>query len=80
MSDLSALEEQFSRLLPEIVALWGSPTCYAHLQGLLMDSRGGRKGFPADVYSDLSLLLTLAPRPKGPFDIWNEAPDADKTA
>jgi len=80
MSDLSALEEHFPRLVPEIVALWGSPTCYAHLQQLLMDSRGGRKGFPADVYSDLSLLLTLAPRPKGPFDIWNEALDTDKSA
>jgi hypothetical protein len=79
MSDLSALEEQFSRLVPEIVAFWGSPTCYQHLQDLLMDTRGGRKGFPADVYSELSLLLTLVPRPQGPFDIWNEAPDTDNT-
>jgi hypothetical protein len=47
---------------------------------LLVDDRGGRQGFPADVYSDLSLLLTLVPRPKGPFDIWSDALDADKTA
>lgn len=80
MSDLSPLEEHFPRLVPEIVAFWGSPTCFDQLQGLLVDTRGGRQGFPADVYSDLSMLLTLVPRPKGPYDIWSEAEDADKTA
>ena len=80
MSDLSPLEEHYPRLVPEILAFWGSPTCFNLLQGLLMDGRGGRKGFPADVYSDLSLLLTLVQRPKGPYDIWNDAIDADKTA
>jgi hypothetical protein len=80
MSDLSPLEEHFPRLVPEIVALWGTPPCFEHLQALLVDDRGGRQGFPADVYSDLSLLLTLVPRPKGPFDIWSDALDADKTA
>ena len=77
VSDLSPLEEQFPRLGHEIVAFWGSPTCFDQLQGLLVDSRGGRKGFPEEVYSDLSLLLTLVPRPKGPYDIWNEAADTD---
>ncbi|QLQ04047.1 MAG: hypothetical protein HZY77_15990 [Thiobacillus sp.] len=78
MSDLSPLEEHFPRLVHEIVACWGSPASFDQLQGLLVDSRGGRQGFPADVYSDLSLLLTLVPRPKGPYDIWSEAADADK--
>jgi hypothetical protein len=78
MSDLSPLEAHFPRLVPEILAFWGSPTCFEQLQALLMDSRGGRQGFPADVYSDLSCLLTLVPRPKGPYDIWNDAVDADK--
>ena len=80
MSVLSPLEEQFPRLVTEIQAFWGSPTCFDQLQGLLVDTRGGRQGFPEDVYSDLSLLLTLVPRPKGPYDIWSEAEDADKTA
>ena len=80
MSGLSPLEEQFPRLVTEIQAFWGSPTCFDQLQGLLVDTRGGRQGFPEDVYSDLSLLLTLVPRPKGPYDIWSEAEDADKTA
>jgi hypothetical protein len=79
MTDLSALEELFPRLVPEIVSSWGSPTCYAYLQGLMIDGRGGRKGFPENVYSDLSLLLALTPRPKGPYDIWNDAADAEKT-
>jgi len=78
MSDLSPLEEQFPRLVPEILALWGTPTCFEQLQDLLVDSRGGRQGFPAEVYSDLSMLLTLVPRPKGPYDIWGEALDADE--
>jgi len=80
MSDLSPLEEHFPRLVTEIQAFWGSPTCFDQLQGLLVDTRGGRQGFPEDVYSDLSLLLTLVPRPKGPFDIWSEAEEADKSA
>jgi len=79
MSDQSHLEEHFPRLVSEILAFWGSPTCFERLQGLLMDSRGDRQGFPADVYSELSLLLTLVPRPKGPYDIWNDAMDTDKT-
>ena len=80
MSDLSPLEEHFSRLVPEIVALWGSPSCYGHIEALLIDRRGGRHGFPADVYSDLSMLLTLVPRPQGPYDIWNDASDADQSS
>lgn len=80
MSDLSPLEEHFPRLMSEILAFWGSPTCFEKLQDLLVDTRGGRQGFPADVYSDLSMLLTLVPRPKGPYDIWSDALDADKTA
>ncbi len=78
MSELSALEEQFPHLVPEVVAFWRSATCYAHLESLLMDRRGGRKGFPADVHSDLALLLVLTPRPKGPYDIWADAIDAQE--
>jgi hypothetical protein len=77
MSDMSPLEEQFPRLVPEIQAFWGTPTCFEQLQDLLVDTRGGRHGFPADVYSDLSLLLTLVPSPKGPYDIWGDVTDVD---
>ena len=77
MSDLSPLEEQFPHLVPEIIAFWGAASCYMRLENLLMDKRGGRKGFPADVHSDLSLLLVLTPRPKGPYDIWSDAIDAE---
>jgi hypothetical protein len=80
MSDLSPLEEHFPRLASEISASWGSPASFKQLQDLLMDSRGGRQGFPADVYSDLSFLLSLVPRPVGPYDIWTEAQDADEVS
>jgi len=76
MSIQSPLEEQFARLVPDITSLWDSPTCYEHLQNLLIDRRGGRRGFPEDVHSDLALLLVLTPRPKGPYDIWADALDA----
>ena len=79
MSDLSPLEEKFPRLVQEITVFWGSPTCYEKLQSLLIDHRGGRRGFPEDVHSDLSLLLALTPRPKGPYDIWSDAMDVEKT-
>ena len=79
MSDLSPLEAQFPRLAAEIQTFWGSPACYEKLQELLVDTRGGRHGFPADVYSDLSLLQTLVPRPKGPYDIWGDALDVDRS-
>jgi hypothetical protein len=78
MSELSPLEEQFSRLIPEITALWGSATCYEHLQGLLIDRRGARRGFPEEVHADLALLLTLTPRPQGPYDIWTETIDTQE--
>ena len=77
MSDMSPLEEHFPRLVSEILACWGTPTSFEQLQDLLVDSRGGRHGFPAEVYSDLSMLLTLVPRPKGPYDIWSDAQDVD---
>jgi hypothetical protein len=79
MSDLSALEEQFPRLVPEITAFWGSPTCYERLQGLLIDSRGNRRGFPEEVHGELSLLLALTRRPKGRYDIWNDVLDAERS-
>ena len=79
MSDLSPLEEHFPRLVSEILAFWGSPTCFEKLQDLLVDSRGGRQGFPPDVYSDLFLLMRLVPQPKGPYDIWGDL-EADKAA
>lgn len=72
VSDLSPLEEHFPRLIPEIQTFWGSPTCFEQLQGLLIDTRGGRAGFPAAVYSDLILLQTLVPKPDAPYDIWND--------
>ena len=80
MSDLSPLEERFPRLVPEILAVWGTPACFDRLQDLLVDNRGGRQGFPADVYSDLWTLLTLISRPKGPYDIWGDVADGDKAA
>ncbi|MGK2951815.1 MAG: hypothetical protein ACSLEZ_05455 [Thiobacillus sp.] len=80
MSDLSPLEEHFPRLVSDILACWGTPTCFERLQDLLVDKRGGRQGFPAEVYSDLFMLLTLVPEPKGPYDIWSDAQDVDTSS
>lgn len=79
MSDLSPIEEQFPRLVQEILGVWGTADCFGKLEELLVDKRGDRHGFPEAVYSDLSMLLTIVPRPKGPYDIWSDALDADAT-
>jgi hypothetical protein len=78
MSELCPLEEKFPRLIKEITACWGTATCYDKLQDLLIDKRGGRQGFPLDVLSDLTLLLTLTPTPKGPYDLWGDELSTEK--
>ncbi|MDA8127610.1 MAG: hypothetical protein M0Z73_02760 [Betaproteobacteria bacterium] len=73
MSDLSPLEEKFPRLAQKIVASWGTYACFDELQDLLLDRRGGRQGFPPDVYADLFLLQLLVPHPKVHHDVWSDA-------
>jgi len=40
-----ALEEHFDRILIRIEQLWKAPEIHDYFSGLIIDSRGGRRGF-----------------------------------
>jgi ankyrin repeat protein len=51
-----ALEQKYERILKKISDLWETPEIDAYLSDLVIDTRGGRQGFPKDVMND---ILTL---------------------
>lgn len=55
----SELEKEFPRLLPRIVELWGYPELEMHMDHLLLDDRGDRKGFPDAIIGELIFLKLL---------------------
>lgn len=52
-----ALEEQFDRILIKIEELWDTPAIEDYFSDLLIDKRGGRKGFPPAVLADIVHLF-----------------------
>lgn len=54
-----ALEERFERILNRIAELWGRPELPAYFEDLMIDKRGGRQGFPAEVARDIFRLHAL---------------------
>ena len=64
------LEESYPRILEKIIMLWGSPEIDDCLNDLLIDTRGGRAGFPAEVMAEIFNLQNLHDRlyPKGNKD------------
>lgn len=57
-----ALEGKYSRVFNKILGMWGTEALEAHFGDLIVDKRGGRKGFPADVAADIILLSRLHSR------------------
>lgn len=51
-----SLETQYERILVKIVQLWETPEIDAYFSDLLIDKRGGRKGFPKNVLADIVRL------------------------
>lgn len=51
-----ALEARFDRILIRIEQLWHTPDIHDYFSGLIIDSRGGRQGFPKDVMEDILRL------------------------
>lgn len=52
-----ALVAQYPRIANALAFEWNKPvTCRAYFDDLLVDHRGNRKGFPADVHRDLLRL------------------------
>jgi uncharacterized protein len=54
-----ALEQQFPRVLNNILKLWGTPEIHACFADLMVDARGNRAGFPQKVASEIFYLSTL---------------------
>ena len=55
-----ALAKQYARIANVFAAIWDSPAeCRRYFDDLLVDRRGGRKGFPAEVLGDLFNLRRL---------------------
>jgi ankyrin repeat protein len=58
----AALEAKYSRVFNKIIGMWGTQELEEHFNDLIVDKRGGRKGFPADVAADIILLSRLHER------------------
>lgn len=50
------LEREFERILIKMEALWDTPEIHDYFSDLLIDKRGGRKGFPPEVLTDIIRL------------------------
>ncbi|HEY2977186.1 MAG TPA: hypothetical protein VGJ35_04400 [Burkholderiaceae bacterium] len=52
-----ALCAQYPRIVNQLAACWADVGLIEHLlEGLMLDQRGGRHGFPRDVADDIALL------------------------
>lgn len=54
-----ALERKFQRIADKISESWPRADCAKYIDSLLVDTRGGRQGFPPEVISELFLLHAL---------------------
>ena len=54
---LPIIEAKFPRIAVRIVDLWGTAECDLYLDSLIIDDRGNRAGFPAEV---MAALLDLS--------------------
>lgn len=58
-NDLSAIERRFSRIAQELATRWNRGDINTYLDSLLLDDRGDRQGFPAEVLEELMFLSNL---------------------
>jgi hypothetical protein len=58
-NDLSDIERRYSRIAQELATRWKLGDIDAYLNSLLLDDRGNRQGFPADVLEELMFLSSL---------------------
>jgi len=50
------LEKRYSRIMDKIIELWDTPEMDAYFMDLMVDSRGGRQGFPQDIAMEIYVL------------------------
>lgn len=71
-----ALESKFPRVFNKIMSLWDSPEIDAYFMDLVVDTRGGREGFPPDVATEivhLSLVHAAHHKSLQKQDVWESA-------
>jgi hypothetical protein len=51
--------EAFPHVLEGLALLWNDAACLAYLQRLVVDTRGGRRGFPPEAMNELLFLFEL---------------------
>lgn len=69
------LARKYPRIANKLAELWKRPTqCERYLDDLLLDNRGGRKGFPPDVAAEITALkmyfITHVAPPQ--FSVWGD--------
>jgi tankyrase len=52
-----ALQQKYPHVIKRLVALWTNPNIDAYFTSLLIDTRGGRKGFDNDAFQDIHRLF-----------------------
>ncbi len=57
--DRSPLERDFMRIAELLTSLWQTPAVDHYLDGLLLDDRGDRMGFPIEVLDELIFLASI---------------------
>lgn len=78
---LPVLTQHFPRIAETVQAMWGAPELDAYFDRLLIDQRGTRAGFPAEV---VKALLALSRQHieqfkfRTPDDIWTIDPNVSK--
>jgi hypothetical protein len=71
---VALLKTLFPRIHQNLVTLWGTGPGEAYLDGLIMDDRGNRQGFPPDVLRGLLVLQRVHFQTFGTFkkiDPWD---------
>lgn len=74
---VTLLKTLFPRIHQRLVTLWGSGPGEDYLDGLIMDDRGNRQGFPPDVLRGLLVLQRVHFQTFGTFkkiDPWDVGP------
>lgn len=56
------LEEKYARVFNKLIELWDTPLIDEYFQDLLMNSRPGRQGFPADIAAEIFYLSQVRER------------------
>lgn len=71
---VATLKTLFPRIHQNLVALWGTGPGEAYLDGLIMDDRGNRQGFPPEVLRAVLILQRVHFQTFGTFkkiDPWD---------